>query len=147
MMFFQFKYHGKIHSPRGLVQCENVRIMGTCAVYIFLPDGTAQIHSVLHNCFRRAWMDLLNFKISFVNVEGFFLQCVMLVHCQFCHSTDHRRSTDTWVKGRYNILSLTSLRANSFWFLKNKFSIDSSISVKKRLFYLWIYNSRESMRW
>lgn len=53
MMFFQFKYHGKIYSPRGLVQCENVRIMDACALYIFLPDGTAQIYSVLRNHFGR----------------------------------------------------------------------------------------------
>lgn len=54
MMFFQFKYHGKIYSLRGLVQCENVQIMDACALCIFLPDGTAQIYSVLHNHFRRA---------------------------------------------------------------------------------------------
>lgn len=58
---------------------ENVRIMDACALYIFLPDGTAQIYSVLHNHFRRGWTNLLNFKISFVNVNGFFLKWLMLV--------------------------------------------------------------------
>lgn len=52
--FFQIKYHGKIYSPRGLVQCENVQIMDACAMYIFLPDGTAQIYSVLRNHLEEA---------------------------------------------------------------------------------------------
>lgn len=144
-MFFQFKYHGQIHSPRGLVQCENVRIMGTCAVYIFLPDGTAQIHSVLHNCFRRAWMDLLNFKISFVNVEGFFLQCVILVIASFATAliTDWAQTPEL----KENTTSCLLLVRGQFLILKNKFSYWFRNISKKKTFYLWIYNSRESICW
>lgn len=128
-MFFQFKYHGKIYSLRGLVQCENVRIMDACALYIFLPDGTAQIYSVLRNHFRRGWTNLVNFKISFVNVKGFFLQCLMLVSSPVLPQYWSRpRKLELNEKSTLYLLPVGGQTASDCW--RTSLAIDFGTSVK-----------------
>ena len=147
--FFQFKYHSKIYSPRGLVQCENVQIMHACALYIFLPDGTAQIYSVLHKHFRRGWTNLVNFKMSFVNVKGFFLQCLMMVSSLILPQHWSRpQKPELKEKSILSLLPVGRQTACDCW--RTSLAIDFAVSVRQdfspiKLQLTWDYALVEGM--